>query len=327
MSQHQARVPAGVTTGGQFARDRRSTSTVTLAPDTAAGQPDEADGEVRRVVDQARSAARFASRRTGQDSDDIAGDAILAMVESNNRGRPWTAMSRGEINTIVPRIAYRKMSGLNSGEDFEGFRRFRAEVARIEQSENRVVGDAEADRIADRVRMSMPPKRRPKIGYHRPSRDRTDVRIDAQPTDGLLGVDVDYLSAADDSEDIEQSAFAYRLAEIEQIRHQEGRWAAMTVLRPAPLPQPNLLSEQQATELRRQVTRMGGARAVAMAWREGRASPQAAAAYFAAFGEIDDTGRDQVAETFMLAGTSENTDRVFSEVVSNATRRRPAGGR
>ena len=327
MSQHQTRVPAGVTSGGQFAADRRSASTVTLDPTATVGAPDRDDGEVRRVMEQARSAARFASHRTGQDSDDLAGDAILAMVESNSRGRPWAAMTRGEINTIVPRIAYRKLSGLNSGEDFEGYRRFRAEIARIEQSENRIVGDAEAERIADRVRMSMPPKRRPKFGYHRPSRDRTDVRLDAQPTDLHPGVDVDFLSAADDSDDVEQSAFAYRLAEIEQIRQQEGRWAAMTMLRPAPLPQPNLLSEQQATSLRRQVTRMGGARAVAMAWREGRASPHAAAAYFAAFGDIDDTEKDQVAETFMLAGTSENADRVFSEVVGTATRRRPSGRR
>lgn len=100
----------------------------------------------------------------------------------------------------------------------------------------------------------------------------------------------------------------------------------MTMLRPAPLPQPNLLSEQQATSLRRQVTRMGGARAVAMAWREGRASPHAAAAYFAAFGDIDDSEKDQIAEAFMLAGTSD-ADRVFSEVVGTATRRRTSGRR
>jgi hypothetical protein len=168
----------------------------------------------------------------------------------------------------------------------------------------------------------MPPRRRPKAGFHRPSRDRTDLRLDAQPTDNTLGVDVDYLSGIDDTDEIRQAAFDYRLAEVEQAKAEGGRWAAMTVLRPAPQPRPNLLSDRQATALRRRVTEMGGARALTLSWRDGQASREAADAYFTAFGDIDDTGRDQVAETFMLAGTAENTDRVFSEVVSAATRRK-----
>lgn len=311
---NQNRVPAGVRAGGQYATTARSVSPVNLTSEQE---------DVRRIVADTRRAAGYASRRTGQDLDDVAGDALLAFAEAHGRGRAWSNLSTGEINTVVPRVAYRRMSGLIRGEEFDAFRQYRTRLDRIEQDEHRTVGDAERDRIADQVRASMPPRRRPKAGFHRPSRDRTDLRLDAQPTDTNLGVDVDHLSGIEDSDEIRQTAFDYRLAEVQQAKAEGGRWAAMSVLRPAPQPRPNLLTEGQATALRRRVAQMGGARALTLSWRDGEASREAADAYFAAFGDIDDTERDQVAETFMLAGTPENTDQVFSEVVSAATRRRP----
>ena len=145
---NQNRVRAGVRSGGQYATTARSASPVNRTSEQE---------HVRRIVADTRRAAGYASRATGQDLDDVAGDALLAFAEAHDRGRAWSNLSTGEINTVVPRVAYRRMSGLIRGEEFDAVRQYRTRLGRIEQEEHRTVGDAERDWIAYQVWASMPP--------------------------------------------------------------------------------------------------------------------------------------------------------------------------
>ena len=145
------------------------------------------------VVGRFSASARHWGNRLGVDAEDLMQDtavefyATLARQRSavdpqpglNGREvavRPTAGMANpgGCIHRIAYTIAAGRVAGTNASADLAAVREFRTRRDELENRVGRGLSVAEADRLADEIRLSRPPRRRPAPGFHR--RVRTGPR-------------------------------------------------------------------------------------------------------------------------------------------------------
>lgn len=166
----QARVPAGIPTGGRFASHDRSADTVTLA---APAEP-----TATTIIDP-RTALRIAaehakkhSRRylfSADDRDDIAQTAILSVLTSRGNQRV-TGLTPGLITNAVHHATAATImtrTHISRHEDARAMTKFNEQLEALTQQLGREPTRAEQRHIAEQIRASWKdPRHRPRIDFH-----------------------------------------------------------------------------------------------------------------------------------------------------------------
>ena len=174
-----ARVPAGVPAGGRFAASRHTDPGTDLLESTDPATE-------RELFDRFTASARHWGNRLGVDTDDLLQDTAVEFYATLARqrgaddpqpglnGRVVKTATRptqsrmvnpgGWIHRIAYNIAARRVAGTNSSADLAALREYRNRLQQAENDRGRQLSVAEADRLADEIRMSRPPRRRPTPG-------------------------------------------------------------------------------------------------------------------------------------------------------------------
>lgn len=294
------------------------------------------DAEATNLLTQAQRAARKAAMRwdgAGIDADDLSQEAILAVLENRSR-RPGDAhdakvgssepipvavdewfRAAGYVRTVADRVAARTAIGLKAAPDFAGYRRYRDAVQDFTAAKERTPTPAEADSIAEQIRMGFPPRRRPSVGFHRPAHlNRTTL-----PEQDVLVAP----SGGDDPGFEPGSAGDEALTALES-RTRPGLMAARRMAFRglaervnAPVPPERSISEERARAIRVAVTDAGGVTVVA---RQIAASEETGAteALLSMFGPLTHGERTRLANIFETH--PDYADELFNSAVAYATR-------
>ena len=328
-----SRVPAGVPTGGRFAASRHTD------PGTDLLERTDPDAE-RELFDRFSASARHWGNRLGVDADDLLQDtavefyATLArrrgagdpqpglngrIVKPADRAASPMANPGGWIHRIAYNIAARRVAGTNSSADLAALREYRT---RLQDAENRcgcALSPAEADRLADEIRLARPPRRRPTPGFHR--------RVRTVSTEAL-GPDWD---APADSNTLEMGEFRVHTAgaAAENLLSRSGSpgraaarrlaWDVVADVTGAPVVVPEVIDPGTSREAARLVDAAGGPVAVSRRWARDPHDP-AVTALFTPFGRLDTHEQQSVIRTIHRSGGY--GDKVWAAALQAATVRR-----
>lgn len=167
----QARVPAGIPTGGRFAAHDRDADTVTLdapaEPITATTIVDPG-AALRIAAEHARSHARR-YLFSAEDRDDIAQTAILSVLTSRNNRRV-TGLTPGLITNAVSHAVSATImdrTHVTRHEDARAMTKFNERLEALTQQLGREPTRAEQRHIAESIRAGWKdPRHRPRIDFH-----------------------------------------------------------------------------------------------------------------------------------------------------------------
>jgi len=275
-----------VPTGGQFAPERRPVSPVNLCEDEAA-----------KAVRHAQRAGCYWAARLGiADQDEVVGRTLEAYLR---QGRPNGTRDLGAyVFCLAKGVALQYASRGN-----RAVQRAWVALAQRLEAEAQATGHwpsaTDQERLADEVRLSFPPSRRPPRDF---ARRGADVGLEAQhDANGVL-----WASSSPEpgkSLSIEPTApVDEALAEVDGAVETAARAAVRGRLRSriwgvlAPGgPEVRPLSASQAAKARRQVATAGGVLAVLGAWAKGEAGENEAEALFAPWMARDDAERQEIA--------------------------------
>ena len=309
-------MPAGVPTGGRFAASRRTDPGTDLLDATDAGSE-------RELFGRFSASARHWGNRLGVDVEDLLQDTAVEFYATLARqrtavdprpglnGREVTVRAAagsgmanpgGWIHRIAYTIAARRVAGTDRSADLAALREVRA---RREDAENRLgrgLSAAEADRLADEIRLARPPRRRPAPGFHRRVRTvSTDVLeqdwdLPAEPEPAGGGEFAAHTSGA-----VAENLLAGR-GRSGRAAAQRLAWDVVAEVTGAPVVVPEVLDAEVARQAARRVQDAGGAPAVA--WRAVRdgMSGQDVEALCVPFGRLDEDERAAVVRTVRRSG-------------------------
>lgn len=328
-STRQSRVQRGVPAGGQFTGRQR---------DEAVG----IDLEDPDVYDTMGQASGYWARRYGLESDEILSEATLDLLEDRERraaaaNREPVRNPGGYANTAVAHAAVRIRSGRKSSADKSAWSKWRRTCEAKQQELGRELTPVEEDQIAEEIRMSAPPRRRPTPGFHVATHktslenelgnERSDLpaaTLTGEPVpsrgDGWEPSDVfsrEDSAAADVAWDALKEG-----GRAGNIKARDHAWKAVAATTGAPSTVAESITEPAAKKTRDAIADAGGALRLAAGWRAGRLDDRQTAALFVAFGgdQLDDTDRDAVVDT--LEAFPGYADELLAAAVSHATKRR-----
>lgn len=290
--------------------------------------------EVLETVD--KLAGRFA-RRHGSDPGEIGGQVFeeyygLIAAASERDGVPVNGLTesrdreRAYLYTLTKNLSARSVSGFQRGEDFKAHRKFEAALTDATQQAGRVLSEGEVSKLADEVRMSFEPGRRPKHDFW-VKKNHKEFSLDASQRD-LIDPSTD---RAEQSA-LESSATSHMDQALDMIDEREDRpgpssreerviaWAAIAESVDGPPVRESSLSEKKAAESRRLVRKSDGPRRLAAAWRKEVISPEQEKSLFAPFGDIGFEDKSRVCSTIERAGVY--GDELWDAAMTGATRQR-----
>ncbi len=331
------RVSPGVPSGGQFAAHAHTEPDVALAGEPPA--PTNDPPTTAELFEQAQRSGRFWSRRLGVDADDLCQAAMVAYYEAGaaHRNRqgidPAAAPSgataenpRGYIHGVSRNIASQMLNGKVRSEDHRAQVVFREREAEAEQKLHRRLTGAEADAIAAEISASMPPKRRPSPGFHRPKKI---VSWDSQTraTQENIEHSVSERSAVEVNEQEFTAGSAGEQAEM--LVAQGGRSGFVKARRLAydvmaekiggPPVARGTVTEYSAQNSRKVLADAGGVREVVDAWRAGDATAEQEKALFVPF-KVDGATSTRKAVSATLVASGAYADDVWASAMTAATR-------
>ena len=319
-------------TGGQFAPTAHAESTATLE------RPGDDGPDAVALFAQADTSARFWSRRYSvSDAEDVRQDVLVAYL-SAQRNRAPAGEPNGELVRVGSgpsnREAYlhasaraasaRAMQQMATGvpgasRELKALRELGSRRDRLAQQLGRMPSSAELDALAEEVRLSFPPRRRPPVGFHRRAR-RAAVSVDGDrldvpeaPSATSRDFEIDSLAAS-----IERSAVDGGRPGLAAARTRA--YNALAEAAGAPPAATGSLTEQKAAAARRVVGAAGGPSGALAAWRSAKVDPEVVAALFSPFGSLDDAGRAAVGR--VLEAHPAYTDDLWGSAIASATARR-----
>ena len=326
------RIPAGVPTGGRFAASRHSDPGTDLLERTDPAAE-------RELFDRFSASARHWGNRLGVDAEDLLQDTAVEFYATLARHRgagdpqpglngrtvkpankPAAAMANpgGWIHRIAYNIAARRVAGTSSSADLAALREYRNRLQDAENRCGRALSPADADRLADEIRMARPPRRRPTPGFHRRVRTVStealgpdwDTPADSKPSAtgefpaGSAGAVAENLLSGSGSPG---RAAARRLA-----------WDVVADVTGAPVVVPEVIDPGRSREAARLVDDAGGAVAVSRRWARDPQDP-AVTALFTPFGRLDNGEQQAVIRTIHRSGGY--GDQVWAAALQAATYR------
>lgn len=208
-------------------------------------------------------------------------------------------------------------------EDRLGMSRLIARQQSLEETMRRALTGPEIDNLADQIREEFPARRRPSKGFQTRFREvafSTSPDRDTIQEVVLLRVE-DALRAEHDTHQMTgQDSEAFDLAEQVETKERNAAdarkavWHAMG----APSPVCGDINVVAATRLRRRMSELGGARAVAKRFLNGTSTEEDDRVLFAAWGNtVSLDEKDTIAE--ILVARAGYADDLYSTSISNAT--------
>lgn len=296
----QPRRPPGTPVGGQWAPTQHDEPDIALpqavpqAAQSAFGSP-----EVLALV---QSEARKAAYRFSLDADDVADETMLKLLSGSHNADNLHAYAVTATRNVAKDMYLRATAGVElSTYEMRAWQMYRAECARLEQKLWRHLTGPEEDALAEQVRARID---RVPAGFHRRPKRKLVQGTLPEPADGYSYHRRSAFPAgslADRAERMaENDVGRCNLAAISNARM--IGWDALAELDGAPLAAIDSLSRKQATRVRHQVRGAGGVNAVVAAHRAGTLDEQTARAFFAPWGEIDESGRDAVTKLLRKHG-------------------------
>lgn len=291
--------------GGRWAEDRR--------PEAGGVRVGFADD--RDLLSAARKIARReVFRDSGVDSDDLASDAVLAVLEERARtGSSTQALTGGEVAVVrrattemklVRAVVARSMARsaatghIPDGTFFKARRLLQGELVEFRAREHREPTVEETRRIADQVRLSLPPGRRPRVDFWTQYRhnDTDAVGYELPSVPGVGEVDTfEGFSAGSAGDRAHES--------LESVGGRSGRvaavrlaWDAIAERTGAPQAAAGTISEERATTSRQALTSCGGPLSAARRFLDGDLDVDLQRHLFAPFGALSPSQRAAVAQ-------------------------------
>lgn len=308
----QPRVPAGVTTGGQWAVDRRDEPPpLHLDDDTAA-----------EMIGQAYASARFRANGWGAHGagqvDDNVQDALLDVLEAAARRGKMPDNVNGYIHATVMR-----RPALGTPRQLVAAQRVLAAVRDAENAHRAAHGRgftaAELQAATEQARQDAPQHRRPSAAALESAR----IILGGRSLDEADDDDHTWQVAAPN---VNRDAFdpgttgEWVMTSLGEPGHRRSAIVRSAFIAIAerrgrcPVPAAGTLTESQAQVLRNRVRDRGGVGVLLGAWQRGEDGTED---LFAPFGDLDDYGRDAVAG--LLADHPAYADDLWRSAVSAAS--------
>jgi len=288
MSRTQSRVPAGIPTGGQWAPSAHDDPEVTLDPVA--------------TLAQVRQSARREASRFSLDADDIAGEARVKIYAArgkspagtNHIDNPNAYVATAVHRSALTMLSARKAGAALSGQETKAYCEYGRTCAQLEQRMSRHLTASEEDAVAEQVWRRYE-KRVPKNFHRRQGpltglvpEDRADTNVYHERRSFAAGSLADRVERIAENDAGRHNLVAWRKAKA-------WAWDAIAESLGAPPVARGSLARRVVTDLRKRVDKAGGPAQVAAGYEAGDVDEDAACAFFAPFGEIDEDGRRAVA--------------------------------
>lgn len=341
-------------------QDHLGTEEALLTPEEVAASAEFLDED--HLLENIERTARSNCMRRGamEHYDDVVGDTAHDLISRIRRGEDRDRnISAVATRALLARIAGGHLSHrLGNGEVVstptrEAQKKLKARIAQIEQEEGRHVSGREVDAIADEIRMSFKPGRRPEEGFHvagnfasgRQSLDQTYGEEGSGDTFGSMIAEGGAVSRTDHRDTTSERALAEHESPYEDV-HDPGAMQAPELLFAIKDPdsgitardvqssvynviaQSRRLPEAKAGSVphrpalaaqKKVLSHEKGASGVAQDYLDGERNEQTEA-LFTPFGEIDDERRRSAAEFF--ARDSDYSDELWTAAMRTADRER-----
>lgn len=280
-----------------------------------------------------RSAAHWA-RRYDLDYDELA-TRITDQVAQQRYGH---FVDEAYTHHVARRTAIHSLVGSSSGEDIAAWREYNRQVSDWENAHGEQVSGAQAQRIADRVRMDQPPSRRAARGFHLRAASHRTTSLESHPEKDRRRLDdlLPHAPAADgfiDSAPSSPVAVDRAVARIGELAQEQGAYAALAATYRLPAVKVASIGEEAAARIRRQVRSLDGPRRAASRWLAGEIDDATAEPLFVPFGGSDGMSIEDMsalAERFSTLPTSAGKDPAgiaYASALRSATNVRPRAPR
>ena len=332
----QSRQPTGVPIGGQYATTTRQEATdvdlgALLAPDKAS-HADEAIVELTttQLLAAATAAVRAHSykanvRFVGQ--DDMVQETIEAVLRyKRNNGQ--IVLTRPYVRVVAAGVVAIAVRGRLRAEDRKAIGIFTKKVTDLETELGRNLSGTEKDQVASRIRDEWPdPRHRPSVDFVALAQVRVLSLDQSSNDDGrTLGDTVADHSAfstdlnADDMSVDPQTPAGQVLSGVraDKSQNRADAWELYAGLTGLPFASPRQVTPRAATAARVSMDTAGGVVNAAKTWQHGETSP-ATDALFSPFKDIDDTGRDNIADALVSRGAY--AEEMWNSALSASSRR------
>lgn len=267
------------------------------------GQRDMTRDEAKKFLEDVTRFASQYARARGQfgDRDDIVGDTIVDVLAQQRAGKDHIA-SPAFLNRATGAVSSRYIDPGVHHTTLTGRKRYKSVEADKVQELGRELTVREQDALADEVRLSFPPGRRPTQGFHR---KRWDVSLDAPTREGSTSIG-DTLAADENVESysLATSAAAAAMDALEgdepaltKAEARENAWAL--IIDDGPQASPGAIADEKALRATtRALKEDGGAAALARDYLLGDTTPEQNRTLFAPFGSLTQNDEERVANTF-----------------------------
>ncbi|XBH22986.1 hypothetical protein V5R04_07185 [Jonesiaceae bacterium BS-20] len=321
------RIPAGVTTGGQFATGTRTEADVALtsAPIPAA----DTDMTPEQLMAAALNSANYHSRVKGlrfTPPEDIAQDTIAQVLEARRKD-PTRVITTAYVHQIAYGFVAHRTRGNLSAADRKAIGIYQSRIDAQELTMDRPMTSKERDLVAADIRAGWHDQRRkPSLDFvARAARGRT-LSLDAPvgtdesapslldyATQGYVYKDEDALAVEPDSITAKAIALA---GDRQKAEAKDQLWEAMREGSPE-LPEPlvGTMARREGLVHQRAMKEVG-VRAAVNDWNTGNDDSAAAVALFAPFGDIGPDEKDEVAALFTR--NESYADQLYDIVVKKA---------
>lgn len=332
----QSRQPAGVPIGGQYATTARHEPDVQLDP-ARTSHADTAIDELTatELLAAARQSVRTHAFNKGvwfEGEDDMVQATVEAVLQYKHRNGQ-VVITRPYVHTVGAGIVAHAARGRLRAEDRKAIGIFNAKVSEMELELGRRLTSAEQDQVAAKIRADWhDPRHRPSVDFVALAQVRV-LSLDApagsgEETDrtladtlteiGTLSTDFELDDRAVDPETMAGQVLSGQRGDKRANRR--DAWTILASLNGLPSTQPGSIPPGRATAARAHVADAGGVCAAARTWLKGERSP-ATEALFGPFGDLDESGRDDVAQA--LLGQPAYAEELWASAMSSASKRRP----
>lgn len=300
----QNRVAPGTPNGGEFTFTPRSESDVSLVDVHPAIARTETPLTDAQLAEQSRISARywvFSKNLRFTDPDDIAQSTVETVLRARMNDERLVITER-YVHTVASGHVAIALRGILRNEDRKARGIYDRRIAETETEQGRAMTPKEKVALAQDIRDTWPDQR------HKPSEkfvELSDLRFLSlnAPVGTSEDTLIDHIAATrghtDEDLAVEPDSLAGQaLLMAEGKRKPEAKraaWNAIAELNDAPHAIPASISAEKATAYRAAVRQAGGVSAAISDWNNGELTP-AASALFAPFGDLDESGRDDVCD-------------------------------
>lgn len=333
------RVEAGVPSGGEFAANRHSESTVVLVQNQRHAGSVQAEDLLAQYTSPAElmrmaySSAAYhqtyynqAGKSNDKDQHDIAQEAMLQVLERVNKGGPITDF-RQLVNSVTANVTVRATANKFRAEDRRAYRIFVAKRDEAQGLLGRSLTQREEDTLAQIVLDEWHDPR------HKPSKDfRTPHTVDSS-LDRSFGEDggvestlgATLVNPESSGHYIEPDSYMDRAftalettGAANKAEAKRFAWNAIAERADIPLAAAGSLSQRKVTDLRKLMeNHEGGVIAACKNWNDGKDNA-ATEALFAPFGTLDVDGQEKVVGLLerIGAGNPEKADTMWASAIA-----------